>query len=121
MMDLSTFQWVEMAIFNSAGLTGTFQPLNGPSSYTIFTGSGFQEVIRSLKVYNGSTSGVIVSFDGVTNNDFWPAGATIILDIQANHKCHSSYSSGTLLGRKGEVIFGMGAAGTGNIYISGYY
>lgn len=109
-----------MAVFNSASLTGSFAPLNGSSSYLIFTGNGFQDDIKILKVYNGSTVGVTVSYDGVTRHDFWPAGATIIIDLQTNHADNSAYAAGTLNGRKGQIIFGSGSAGAGNIYISGY-
>ena len=118
--ELSRFKWVEMAVFNSAGLTGSYQPLNGPAQYAIFTGLGFEDSVKSIKIYNGSTVGVTISFDGVTRNDFWPAGATIILDVQANHADNSAYGSGTLNGAQGQVIYGLGTAGVGSIYISAY-
>jgi hypothetical protein len=118
--ELSRFQWVEMAVFDSSGLTGTYQALNGASQYLIYTGSGFPDSIKSLKIYNGSNVGITISFDGVTRQDFWPAGATIILDVQANHANNSAYGSGTLNGAQGQVIYGTGSAGVGNVYISAY-
>ena len=118
--ELSRMQWVEMAVFNSAGLTGSYQALNGASQYAIYTGSGFPDSIKSLKIYNGSNVGITVSFDGVTRNDYWPPGATIILDVQANHANNSAYGSGTLNGAMGQIIYGLGSAGTGSIYISAY-
>ncbi len=118
--ELSRMQWVEMAVFNTAALSGTYQALNGSAQYTIYTGSGFPDSIKSLKIYNASTVGVTVSFDGVTRNDFWPAGATIILDIQANHADNSAYAAGTLNGAMGQIIYGLGSAGVGNLYISAY-
>lgn len=119
-MDLSSFQCIEMAVFNTATLTGTFEPLNGPSSYLIFTGLGFENDIKILKIYNGGTNGIIISYNGITRHDYWPSGSTIIIDLQTNHQDESAYGSGTLNGRKGQVIFGSGTAGTGNVYISGY-
>lgn len=118
--ELSRFQWVEMAVFDSATLTGSYQAMNGPSQYVIYTGTGFPDSIKSLKIYNGSTSGITVSFDGVTRHDYWPSGATIILDVQANHADNSAYGSGTLNGAMGQVIYGLGTEGTGNVYISAY-
>lgn len=117
---LSRMQWVEMAVFDSSSLTSSYQMLNGTSQYTIYTGSGFPDSVKSLKIYNASNVGITVSFDGVTRNDYWPAGATIILDIQANHADNSAYASGTLNGAQGQVIYGLGSAGTGNVYISAY-
>ena len=76
---------IEMAVFNSSGLTGTLSALNGSGSYTIYTGDGFQDAIKVLKIYNASNVGLTLSFDGVTPNDFIPAGSHMILDIQTNH------------------------------------
>lgn len=118
-VELSSMQWVEMAVFNTATLTSSFTALNGPTSYSIFTGSGFPDDIKVLKMYNDGSNGIILSYDGVTQNDFIPSKATLILDIQANHADNSPYGSGTKNGRKGQVIFGKGSAGAGNLYISG--
>ena len=120
MADLSSFQCIEMAIFNTASLGASFSALNGASSYSLYTGSGFQDDIKILKIYNASTVGITISYDGVTNHDFFPSGATIIIDLQANHENNSAYGSGTKNGRKGQILFGKGSAGTGNLYISGY-
>lgn len=109
-----------MAVFDSSTLTNSYQAMNGASQYLIFTGSGFPDSIKSLKIYNGSNVGITVSFDGVVRHDYWPAGASIILDIQTNHANNSAYGSGTLNGAQGQIIYGKGTAGTGSVYISAY-
>lgn len=119
-MDLSSFQCIEMAVFDTATLTGTFEPLNGPTSYLIFTGAGFEEDIKILKFYNDGSLGITLSYDGVTRHDFLPSKGTFILDLQTNHADNSSNGAGTLYGKKYQIIFGSGTAGTGNLYISGY-
>ncbi len=121
-MDLSSFQMVEMAVYNTAGLTAAFAPLNSSASYAIYTGNGFPDDIKILKVYNGSNVGVTISVDGVTQQDFWPSGMTLIVDLQTNHADNSAYGAGTLNGRKAMIIYGKvaGAAGVGNLYISGF-
>jgi hypothetical protein len=129
--DLSRFQCIEMAIFNSASFSGgsTYNIMNGPSQYQIYTGTGFQYDIKVLKMYNQSTVGVIISFMQTVNGsnavvnvpqDYIPAGGTFILDLQANHGDNSAYGSGTLNGAAGQVVWGNASAGTGNIYIIGY-
>lgn len=101
-----------MAVFSSASMTGSYQSLNG---------TGFGDNIKMLKIYNGSTQGITISYDnGVTDHDFYPALSTFVFDIQANHADNSSYASGILNGRKNQIIMGKGTAGTGNLYIIGF-
>lgn len=118
--DLSRLQMVEMAVFDSSTLTVTYQGMNLAANYLIYTGNGLPLDVKMIQIYNGSTMGVTVSLDGVTRNAYWPAGATLILDCQTNHANNSAYGSGTLNGAKGQILYGQGTAGTGNIYIMGY-
>lgn len=110
--DSSWFSCIPMAVFNTASLTGTYASLNG---------TGFSSDIKLLKIFNGSNVGITISYDnGVTDHDYFPPNSTFIIDLQANHADTSSYGSGTLYGRTGQIIMGKGSAGTGNFYISGY-
>lgn len=107
----SYFSCIPLAVFNTATLTGTFQAMNG---------TGFPDTIKMLKIYNGGTNGVTISYDGVNAHDFFPPNSTFTFDAQANHADNSTDASGILNGRIGQIIYGMGTAGTGNFYISGY-
>lgn len=110
--DQSSFQCITAATFDLTTLTGTFQPLNG---------SGFSDDIKMLKVFNGNTTtGVDISYDGVNKHDFWPAGATIIFDFQTNHADNASNGSGTLCGRKGQIIWGRTSSTSTQLQIAGY-
>lgn len=100
-----------MAVFNTATLTGTFQSLNG---------SGFGDDIKMLKMYNGGNQGVTLSYGGVLDEDYAPPSSTFVFDVQANHADNASSGAGTLNGRKGQIIWGRGTAGVGNLYIIGY-
>ena len=112
MAELSSFQCITRAVFNTASLTGTYAALNG---------TGFSNDIKVLKIYNGSNVGVTISYDGgVTDHDFFPAGSTQILDLQTNHADNASNGSGTLYGRLGQILMGKGSIGVGNFYIIGY-
>lgn len=106
----SYFSCIPLVVFNTATLTGSFQSMNG---------TGFPDTIKMLKYYNGSNVGVTISYDGVTAHDYFPAGSTFILDLQANHADNSTDASGILNGRIGQKIYGTGT-GVGNFYISGY-
>lgn len=119
-VELSSFTCIEMAVFDTAFLTGTFQIVNGPSSYLVFTGAGFQDDIKILKMYNDGTNGVTISYSGVKREDYLPAKGTLIIDLQANHADNSAYGSGIKNGRKGQLVHATGTPGIGNLYISGY-
>lgn len=109
--DQSSFQAIPASTFDLSTLTGSFQALNG---------TGFADDIKLLKVYNGSNTGVDISYDGVTKHDYWPPGATIIIDFQANHANNSAYGSGTLYGRKGQIIYGRTTSTATLLQIAGY-
>lgn len=111
MAELSSFQCITAATFDLTTLTGSFQALNG---------AGFSDDIKIMKIFNGSGVGVDISYDGVNKHDFWPAGATLIIDLQTNHSDTSSYGSGTLNGRKGQIIYGRTSTTSTQLQIAGY-
>lgn len=120
-MELNSFQCIEMAVFDATTLSGTYQTMNGSAQQTDTSSVGFEYDIKILKMYNDGTTGVTISYDGTIKNDYLPSKGTLIIDLQANHKDNSGYSSGTLNGRKGQLVYGKGtASASGNIYISGY-
>jgi hypothetical protein len=111
MADLSSFEAIPAVSFDLAGLTGSFQALNG---------TGFPDDIKILKIYNGSTVGVDISYDGVEKHDFWPSGATLIIDFQTNHADNASNGAGTLYGRKGQIIYGRTSSTSTELQIAAY-
>lgn len=117
---LSRARMVEMSVYNTAGLTTSFAGMNLAANYTIYAGNGFQAPVKILQIYNASNVGVTISFDGITQNAFMPALGTLIVDLQTNHYNSSAYGSGTLNIAIGQIIYGKGTAGTGNLYIMGF-
>jgi len=108
--NLDSFQAIPCVSFDLSGLTGSYQSLNG---------SGFSDTIKIMKIYNGSAVGVDISYDGVTKHDFWPAGATLIIDFQTNHS-NIACAPGTLNGRKGQIIYGKTSSTSTDLQIAGY-
>lgn len=98
---------ITRADFNSASLNGTYQSLNG---------AGFEDTVKVLKIYNTSDVLVDLSFDGVTPHDVVPAGSAFILDMQTNR----DYLGASWQGKQNQIVYGLGSAGTGTIYIVGY-
>lgn len=105
------FQAIQASQFNPASLTGTFQP--------IFA-SGFPDNIKIMEVYNGSAVAMDYSFDGTTLHGVWPAGATLIIDLQTNHSDNPPYGSGTLNGRAGQNVWVRTSVNPTYLTIGGY-
>jgi hypothetical protein len=110
--ELSCVQCVTKSVYNPASLTGSYQVMNG---------TGFSDTAKILKLYNGSsTIAIDISLDGVTNHDFIPPLGTLIVDFQTNHYDGGSYGTGTLVVRKGQMIWGKTAESPTYLQIIGY-
>lgn len=102
---------ITRAVFDPGTLTGSYQALNG---------TGTTDDVKILKIYNGGSVGIDISFDGVTDHDFWPAGATLIIDSQANHIAVSISGSGVKYIPKGQIIYGKSSTVSAQLIISGF-
>ena len=112
MSDFQYLQCTDKAEFNLAGLTGSFQALNG---------TGFSDQAKIMKIWNPSTTvSIEVSLDGVTAHDFIPPLATLIVDIQANHNEDASFGTGRLRIRKSQILYGRTAPNPTFLQIVGY-
>ena len=102
----------EKAECDLAGLTGAFEALNG---------TGFDDQVRIMKIWNPSTTvSIEVSLDQVTPHDFIPPLATLIVDFQTNHQNAATSGSGTLVVRKGQILYGRTAPNPTFLQIIGY-
>lgn len=104
-------QWIPMATYDTAGLTGSYAAMNG---------SGTTQPVKILMFYNASDVLVTCSFDNSNAHFVIPAGGTLIIDVQTN-KDTTSGGDGHWNVKKGQIIYGKGSAGSGNLYISGAY
>lgn len=109
--ELDSVQCIPNASFDLATLTGAFQPLNG---------TGTADNIKQLVIFNGGAVGVDISYDGVNKHDFWPSGATLVLDFQANHAENPNSAGGTKYLRKGQIVWGRTSTTSTQLQISGY-
>jgi hypothetical protein len=109
--ELDSMQAVPALQFNPSFLTGSFQLLDL---------SGFADNIKIMTVYNGGTVAFDISFDGINLNAVWPAGATLIIDFQSNHKDSPNYGSGTLYVRSYQQIWVRTSVNPTWLTIGGY-
>lgn len=110
-IELTSFEAIPAVSFDLTTLTSSFQALNG---------TGFSDDIKIMQIYNGNAVGVDISFDGVTKHAFWPAGATLIVDFQANHANVGVGGQGSKYGRKGQIIYGKTSTTSTQLQIMGF-
>jgi hypothetical protein len=110
--ETSRVQCVTKSQFNPASLTSSYQALNG---------TGFSDTVKVLKIYNPSTTvSIDVSFDGVTDHDFIPPLATLIIDFQANHYDGPTFASGQWNVAQYQILYGKTASQPTYLQIIGY-
>lgn len=86
-------------------------------SYAAINTNGFEAAPFLIRIMNASNKDVTVSFDGVNDHDYVLAASTDMLPVQAN----SQPKAYLALFKKGTVVYVKGTAGTGNIFLSGFY
>lgn len=82
-----------------------------------FNTAGLEGSCFMITFTNDSTVDVVLSYDGVTEHEFLTSYTDKTLYFQTN----SSPSNYKSMIKKGTVIYVRGAAGQGDIYLSGYY
>lgn len=99
---------VPMTTFASSSVTGTYEP--------IITG-GLAKPCFVISITNNSTQDINISFDGTTDADYIPKATSKNLPLlyplipQTNS---AQFAQGT-------QIYVKGTAGTGSIFVAGYY
>lgn len=87
---------------------GTYLPINT---------SGLLHPCFLIRIINDTSEDVDISYDGVASHDFIGAGETLQLNFQSN----SSPANKQALFLQGSIVYVSAAAGTGTIYLVGYY
>ena len=105
----SSVKPVEMASFNTTGLT---------TSYKVVNASGLTKACFLLRTSNDSDTDVLVSYDGSTDHDFVKLGTSLQLPFQNNANPNNSVAN---IGKNTKVYVKGAGAGTGLIYLSAYY
>lgn len=99
---------VPLKTFASASLTGTYQPINA---------GGLTKACFTIRLMSTSSTDVTISYDGTTDNDYLVAGTTLQLPNQSNGQPNNFIASFP----SSFTVWVKGTAGTGNLYLSGYY
>ena len=86
--------------------TGSYQPVGGP----LLSGG------RLIRFQNASNVPIFLSWDGVTDHNYFPAGSFMIIDISTNHENSLVFEA-----QAGTQFYVRGSAGTGSFYIESFY
>jgi len=89
----------------------------GAGAYTAFDTSGIEQPCFFIRVTNDSDTNVFISYDGINDHEYVQNDNKLDINIQTN----SSPGNYVAKLRKGTVVYVRGIAGTGSIYLSGYY
>jgi hypothetical protein len=92
----------------SSAITTTYAPLNG---------TGFTQAPFFIRINNASNMPITISYDGVHDHEYLVANSVFELPSQTN----SQPNAHVALFPKYTVVYVKGTAGTGSIYLSGYY
>ena len=107
-MSKNSIQAITLTSLDSATLAGAYKAING---------TGTTEACLLVRIINDSDTDVLISFDGTTDHDYVRTGSVLELNLQTNSQVNNLVAK---LG-KGTVVYAKSAAGTGNIYLAGYY
>ncbi len=100
---------ITLTSFNTTSLDGTFKAINA---------AGTPEPCFLIRVVNDSDTDITISYDGATDHDFLRSTETLQLPLQTNAQPNNMMAKL----RQGTIVYVKGAgAGTGLVYLSGYY
>lgn len=86
-------------------------------NYQAINENGAEGACFLLRITNNSTKDVTISYNGLVDNEIVLAGQVLNLNVQTN----SQPNNKTCLFPKGQIVYAKGTAGTGTIYLTGYY
>ena len=92
----------------SSTVTALYAPLNG---------TGFIQAPFFIRIINASNMAITLSYNGDDDNEFIPANSVFELSSQTNAQPNANVA----LFPKNTIVYIKGTAGTGTIYLSGYY
>jgi len=100
---------IPLSSINSSAFSGAYQLLSGAA--------GITHACIILRIVNNSTMDVTVSYDGTNDHDYIPTKTVRDIQFQTNSQPQNNMCSLA----QGTKIYVKGAAGTGFVFLSGFY
>ena len=86
-------------------------------SYAAINATGLPNACFLIRIINNSTQDVTVSYDGTTDHEYVIKATVSQFSFQANSKPNNFVANIA----QGTKVYVKGTAGTGNIYLAGYF
>ena len=86
-------------------------------TYAVVNTDGLDGPCFMIRMTNAASGTVFISYDGVNDHDILLAGEVLQLDFQTNSRPGNKVAQLA----KGTKVYLRGTAGTGFIYLSGWY
>ena len=86
-------------------------------TWTAFDAGGIEADCFMIRITNDSDTDVYISWNAADDHEYIPAGDTIEVNFQAN----ASPPGYIAKIKKGSILYVQGVAGTGYVYLAGYY
>lgn len=99
---------IPLTSIDSSTFTGAYQVINT---------NGLPNACFLIRIINDSSVDITISYDGTTDNDYIRTNETLQLPLQSNAQPNNFIA----LIAAGTKIYVKSSAGTGLVYISGYY
>ena len=93
---------------DSSLVTANYAPINP---------LGFEGAAFFLKITNNSDESITISYDGINDHDFMVEFLVFALDTETNARPTSNVAHNPIA----QNIYIKGTAGTGTVYLSGFY
>jgi len=87
------------------------------AQYAALNGTGFSQAPFFIRIINASNMAITISYNGVDDHEYVPANSVFELPSQTNSQPNAQVA----LFPKYTVVYIKGTAGTGTVYLSGYY
>ena len=107
-MPKNSVKAIPVTSIDAATFDGDFQVINP---------TGLPESCFLLRIVNDSSVIVGISYDGITAHDIVPDNDSVTINAQANSAPNNQIANFA----KGTRIYASGEAGTGDVYVIGYY
>jgi len=111
--------WADMAVKNKVlaiPLTNVASSTLG-ASYLPINATGLANPCFLIRITNASNKDVTISYDGVNDHEYLVSATFMDINAQTNSQPNTNIANFAT----GTVVYVKGTAGTGIIYLSGYY
>jgi hypothetical protein len=100
---------IPLSSIASSGMSSSYQLLSATA--------GIPHSCIMIRIVNNSNKDVTLSYDGTNDHDYIPTMTSVLLEFQTNSQPQNQVCSLAL----GTKLYVKGTAGTGSVYLSGFY